>query len=108
MRLTKRVSDGRSYQGVGNRQFAVLGGRSAGVRVANLPRSAKGFRPVLLRRDPETPADIVTYGVLTPDQARPQARADLAEVETAGTDSMAERECQGETMLDRGKVTPTP
>ena len=102
MRLTKRVIDALSYQGTGNERFAVWDDDPPGFGVRVYPGGRKAFVLSYRAEGRKRLLTIGTYGVLTLDQARAQARSELAKVETEGADPLAvrERERQGETVRD--------
>ena len=107
MRLTKRVIDSLSYQTSdlshhGNERFVVWDEDPPGFGVRVYPSGRKAFVLSYRVAGRKRLLTVGTYGVLTLEQARTAARAELAKVETQGADPVAARaqERQGETMRD--------
>jgi len=102
MGLKKRTIDTLTYQGVGNERFVVWDDDPPGFGVRVYPSGRKAFVLSYRTVGRKRMLTIGTYGVLTLDQARTQARAELAKVETQGADPLADREKErrGETMAD--------
>lgn len=102
MRLTKKVIDALTYQGTGGERFVVWDEEPPGFGVRVYPSGRKAFVLSYRAGARKRLLTLGTYGVLTLDQARSLARAELAKVETAGADPLAEREKerQGETVED--------
>ena len=102
MKLTKRQIDAARYIGEGNARFVMWDDQIPGFGVRIYPGGKRSF--VLSYRTAERKRllTIGTYGVLTLDQARSQARAELAKIETQGADPVGDREKdrRGETMGD--------
>lgn len=106
MRLTKRVIDALGYQGVGNERFVVWDDNPPGFGVRVYPSERKAFVLSYRAAGRKRLMTLGTFGVVTLDQARAQARAELAKVETKDADPLAEREKarQGESMADLCRV----
>ena len=102
MHLTKKLIDALSYQGVGNERFVVWDNDPPGFGVRVYPSGKKSFILSYRVADRKRLLTIGAYGVLTLDQARTAARAELAKVETQRTDPLEERERerQGETIKE--------
>ncbi len=102
MKLTKRLIDGTTYQGTQNARHVLWDDEIPGFGVRFFPSGRKSFVLSYRVAGRKRLLTIGTYGVLTLDQARMTARAELAKVETEGADPLAarERERQGETIAD--------
>lgn len=100
MKLTKRAIDAARYTGTGNARCVLWDDELPGFGCRVFPSGAKSFVLSYRTAGRKRLMTIGTYGVLTLDQARTQARSHLASVETDGADPLAERERarQGETM----------
>lgn len=103
MKLTKRIIDAATYIGANNARCVLWDSEIPGFGVRLFPSGKKSF--VLSYRTgggTKRLLSIGTYGVLTLDQARTQARAELAKVETQSADPVAEREQErrGETIAE--------
>jgi integrase len=103
MKLTKRTIDATAYTGESNARHVLWDDDIPGFGVRLYPSGKKSF--ILSYRTgggTKRLMTIGTYGVLTLDQARQAARAELAKVETEGADPLADREQErrGETMAD--------
>ena len=107
MKLTKKLIDAAHYEGGtyanGTQQRQMLWDDEVpgfGCRI--LPSGKKAFILNYRTAGRKRMLTIGAYGVLTLDEARKQARAHLASLETIGTDPLAERErlAQGETIAD--------
>jgi integrase len=103
VKLTKRAIDAATYEGDGKSRHVLWDSEVPGFGVRLYPTDRKSF--VLSYRTgggTKRLLTIGTYGVLTLDQARTQARAELAKVETQGADPLAEREQErrGETFAE--------
>nr|WP_242467654.1 Arm DNA-binding domain-containing protein [Thiocapsa imhoffii] len=101
--MTKRTIDAATYTGANNARCVLWDSEIPGFGVRLFPSGKKSF--VLSYRTgggTKRLLTIGTYGVLTLDLARTQARAELAKVETQGTDPLAEREKErrGETVSE--------
>ncbi|NEX22167.1 site-specific integrase [Thiorhodococcus mannitoliphagus] len=102
MKLTKRAIDAATYSGDGNARCVLWDDEIPGFGVRIFPSGKRSFVLSYRTAGRKRLMTIGTYGVLTLDQARSQARAELAKVETQGADPLAEREKErrGETMAD--------
>lgn len=102
MKLTKRTIDASSYIGENNARCVLWDDEVPGFGLRIYPGGRKSFLlsyRVLGRKRLIT---LGTYGVLTVEQARANARAALAKVETGDADPLADRQRarQGETIED--------
>jgi integrase len=102
MKLTKRVIDTASYQGKSNARYVLWDKDVPGFGLRIFPSGKKAFVLSYRTQGRKRLMTIGTYGVLTLDQARINARALLAKVETESADPLADRQrdAQGETMRD--------
>jgi integrase len=102
MKLTKRTLDAADYQGENNARCVLWDTEVPGFGCRIYPGGRKAFILSYRAGTRKRLLTIGTYGVLTVDQARTLARAELAKVETAGGDPLADREKerQGETVRD--------
>ena len=102
MGLTKKTIDALSYQGAGNERFVVWDDDPPGFGLRIYPSGRKAFVLSYRSQGRKRLMTVGTYGVLTLEQARIQARAELAKVETQGADPLAvrQRQAQGETFRD--------
>lgn len=102
VRLTKRAIDAAAYAGEGNARLVIWDDEVPGFGCRVYPGGRKAFVLSYRVAGRKRLLTVGTYGVLTLDQARTKARAELAKVETEGADPLAERERerQGETVQD--------
>jgi integrase len=102
MRLTKRVIDGAIYQGAENARFVLWDTDPPGFGCRIYESGRKAFVLSYRSNGRKRMMTLGTYGTLTLEQARSQARAMLAKVETAAADPLEERRqaAQGETLRD--------
>ncbi len=102
MKLTKRTIDATTYTGKSNARHVVWDDEVPGFGVRIFPSGKRSFVLSYRTAGRKRMMTIGTYGVLTLDQARTHARAELAKVETQGADPLADREKErrGETMAD--------
>lgn len=102
MKLTKRVIDTAAYQGAGNARCVLWDSEVPGFGLRIFPSGKKAFLLSYRVQGRKRLMTIGTYGVLTLDQARTNARALLAKVETESADPLADRrrDAQGETLRD--------
>lgn len=102
MKLTKRTIDSTVYQGTNNARYVLWDDEVPGFGCRIFPSGAKSFVLSYRAAGRKRMMTIGTYGVLTLDQARKTARAELAKVETEGSDPLADREKErrGETLAD--------
>jgi integrase len=102
MKLTKRVIDSAAYEGKDNARCVLWDDEIPGFGCRIFPSGKKSFVLSYRTAGRKRLLTIGTYGVLTLDQARTAARAELAKVETQGADPLAtrEQERQGETVRD--------
>jgi len=102
MKLTKRLIDAADYQGEGNARCVLWDDEVPGFGCRLFPSGKKSFVLSYRAGGRKRLLTVGTYGVLTLDQARTKARAELAKVETEGADPLEarQREAQGETMRD--------
>jgi integrase len=102
MKLTKRVIDSAAYGGQCNARCVLWDDEIPGFGCRIFPSGKKSFVLSYRTAGRKRLLTIGTYGVLTLDQARTAARAELAKVETQGADPLAtrEQERQGETVRD--------
>jgi len=102
VKLTKRAIDAATYEGDGNARCVLWDDEVPGFGCRVYPGGRKAFVLSYRAAGRKRLLTIATYGVLTLDEARTKARAELAKVETEGADPLAvrERERQGETMKD--------
>ncbi|NCC41590.1 MAG: DUF4102 domain-containing protein [Gammaproteobacteria bacterium] len=102
MKLTKRTIDAARYTGDGNARCVLWDTEVPGFGLRLFPSGAKSFVLSYRAAGRKRMMTIGTYGVLTLDQARTHARAELAKVETQGADPLADREKErrGKTMAD--------
>lgn len=102
MKLTKRQIDAETYQGENNARHVLWDTEVPGFGCRIYPGGRKAFILSYRSGTRKRLLTIGTYGVLTLDQARTLARAELAKVETEGADPVQARqqEAQGETVKD--------
>lgn len=102
MKLTKRLIDGTTYQGQNNARHVLWDDEVSGFGVRFFPTGRKSYVLSYRFAGRKRLLTICAYGVLTLDEARVRARAELAKVETQDIDPVAERERarQGETIAD--------
>ena len=102
MNLTKRTIDKTTYSGESNARHVLWDDEVPGFGLRIFPSGRKAFVLSYRTAGRKRMMTLGTYGVLTLDQARTHARAELAKVETQGADPLAdrERERRGETMAD--------
>ncbi|MBK1631203.1 integrase [Thiohalocapsa halophila] len=102
MRLTKKVVDSLTYQGVTSQRFVVWDSDPPGFGVRVYPSGRKAFVLSYRVGGRKRLLTIGAYGVLTLDQARTAARAELAKVETGAADPLEDRqrEARGESVRD--------
>lgn len=102
MKLTKRVIDTAAYQGESNARCVLWDTEVPGFGLRVFPSGKKAFVLSYRTQGRKRLMTIGTYGVLTLDQARTNARALLAKVETESADPLADRQrdAQGETLRD--------
>lgn len=102
MKLTKRLIDAATYQGEGNARFVLWDSEVPGFGLRIFPSGKKAFLLSYRVQGRKRLMTIGAYGILTLDQARIQARALLAKVETENADPLAtrQREAQGQTIRD--------
>lgn len=102
MKLTKRAIDAAIYNGKNNARCVLWDDEVPGFGCRIYPGGRKAFILSYRAAGRKRLLTLGTYGVLTLDQARTKARAELAKIETDGADPLAEREKerQGETVHD--------
>jgi integrase len=102
MKLTKRLIDAATYTGKGNARCVLWDTEVPGFGCRIFPSGKKSFILSYRAGTRKRLLTIGTYGVLTLDQARIKARAELAKVETEGADPLESRQqdAQGETVKD--------
>ena len=102
MKLTKRAVDAASYTGTGNARCVLWDDEIPGFGLRIYPGGRKAFLLSYRAAGRKRMMTLGAYGVLTVDQARDQARALLAKVQTTGADPLADkqRDRQGETIRD--------
>lgn len=102
MKLTKRQIDAASYTGTNNARCVLWDTEVPGFGCRMFPSGKKSFVLSYRAAGRSRLLTIGTYGVMTVDKARTEARAELAKVETEGADPVAtrEQERQGETVKD--------
>jgi integrase len=102
VKLTKRTIDAATYTGTNNARCVLWDDDIPGFGCRIFPSGKKSFILSYRVADRKRLLTIGTYGVLTLDQARTAARAELAKIETQGADPLAVRdqERQGETIKD--------
>ncbi len=102
MKLTKRVLDAASYEGVGNARYVMWDDEIPGFGCRIYPTGKKAFVLSYRVEGRKRLLTIGTYGVLTLDQARKGARAARSKVETQEGDPLEERQqaARGETVAD--------
>lgn len=100
MKLTKRAVDAATYTGTGNARCVLWDDEIPGFGLRIYPGGRKSFLLSYRAAGRKRLMTLGAYGVLTVDQARDQARALLAKVQTTGADPLAdkERDRQGETL----------
>ncbi len=102
MKLTKRAVDAATYTGTGtgNARCVLWDDEISGFGLRIYPGGRKAFLLSYRAAGRKRMMTLGAYGVLTVDQARDQARALLAKVQTTGADPLAdkERDRQGETL----------
>lgn len=101
MKLTKRAIDAATYQGDGNARCVLWDDEIPGFGCRVYPSGRKVFVLSYRAGTRKRLLTVGTFGVLTVDQARRDARAALVQAER-GADPLAERERerQGETVAD--------
>jgi integrase len=102
MRLTKRTIDAATYEGAGNARFVLWDTDPPGFGLRVYASGKKAFVLSYRSNGRKRMMTVGSYGALTLDQARTQARAMLAKVETGATDPLEDRRkaTQGETLRD--------
>lgn len=102
MKLIKRVIDAATYTGTGNARCVLWDDEVPGFGCRIYPAGRKSFVLSYRAGGRKRLLTLGTYGVLTLEQARKAARAELAKVEIEGADPLAEREKarQGETIAE--------
>jgi len=102
MKLTKRILDAASYEGVGNARYVMWDDEIPGFGCRIYPTGKKAFVLSYRVEGRKRLLTIGAYGVLTLDQARKGARAALSKVETQEGDPLEERQqaARGETVAD--------
>jgi integrase len=101
-KLTKRAIDAATYQGAGNGRFVLWDSEPPGFGLRVFPSGKKSFVLSYRIGGRKRLLTIGSYGALTLDQARTQARAELAKVEIGGADPLEQRQkaARGETVAD--------
>lgn len=101
-RLTKRDIDKETYKGENNARCILWCNDPPGFGCRIFPSGAKSFVLSYRVNNRKRLLTLGGYGALTLDQARKQARAELAKVETGKADPLEERqrETRGETIKD--------
>ncbi len=102
MKLTKRAIDAEPYKGANNARCVMWDDEVPGFGCRVFPSGRKSFVLSYRAGGRKRLMTIGTFGVLTVDQARALARAELAKVETKDADPLAERAKarKGETIRD--------
>lgn len=102
MKLTKRLIDATTYTGENNARCVLWGDEVPGFGCRIYPGGRKAFVLSYRAGGRKRLLTLGTFGVVTLDQARTLARAELARVETEGADPVAARvqERQGENVAD--------
>lgn len=102
MNLTKRTIDAATYTGTDNARCVLWDDEVIGFGLRIYPGGRKTFLLSYRASGRKRMMTIGAFGVLTVDQARARARSLLAQVQTAASDPLAERDRarQGETMAD--------
>jgi integrase len=102
VKLTKRVIDAATYEGEGNARCVLWDDTLPGFGCRIFPSGKKSFVLSYRADGRKRLMTVGNYGVLTLDQARRAARAELAKVQTEGADPLEERRkaAQGATVAD--------
>lgn len=100
MKLTKRVIDAAKHQGEPSARFVLWDSEVPGFGCRIFPSGKKSFVLSYRVNNRKRLLTLGGYGALTLDQARKQARAELAKVETGKADPLEERQraAGGQTM----------
>lgn len=96
MRLTKRILDAATYEGANNSRCVIWDDEVPGFGLRIFPSGKKAFLLSYRSQGRKRLMTLGPYGVLTLDQARKTARAELAKVETEGADPVEARRQKAE------------